>query len=473
MTTFKNTILVPCSLLTFAWVQACGGSSPTPATQSAGAGAGGSVAGTSAGGSMAGTSAGGSVAGTSAVGGNNANGGEPSGGAGAAGSNMTTTGGAGFGAGPGVTTPGPLNPTDCATLGGTPEGTATGTVGTWENVTPKGLDMTPSAFNGDNYGVQDVVVDPVRPSDVYTFVCHQGVWKSTDYGATWNKINTGNNGSEIDKGKPWGSGIDSNRCRDPKTPPTLYTLNGNGQRGFWQSTDGGVSWVRTELPPEQGLNDAQDAYSIAVDPYDGRHILMGFHEAVGMLESNDGGKSWVVHKPGDDGISVYFYFLDTGAAATTRATWLSVGQSGAMWRTTDSGSTWKKVEALQHGHGCSQLFQGGPNLLYAPGVNGSQGSGIYRSIDLGLTWNKVSDGSPNNLVGTAKNLYAADGWANNGGVDPNLQTATRTPGTTWTKVQAPAGMTNGGKGTAVTYDGKHYVVIGGNWNAGIWRYIEP
>ena len=357
--------------------------------------------------------------------------------------------------------------------GGTPIGTATGTPGTWQNVTPKELTLEGSMFNNDNFGVQDMLVDPVRPSDAYTFVCHQGVWKTTDYGATWKKINTGTNGAEIDGGKPWGSGINSNRCRDPNTPPTLYTLNGNGKQGFWKSVDGGVNWARVELPPQSSTQYPQDAYSIAVNPYAGGHLLMGFHEAVGLVESTDGGATWAVRKPADDGVSVYFTFVDTGDPATTAKTWISVGQSGATFRTSDGGATWKQVEKLTHAHGCSQLFQAGGGVMYVPGADGSQGSGVYRSTDYGVTWMKAFDGNANNVIGTAKNLYASYGWANAGTVEPSLHTAPRDPGTAWVTQMAPAGMTNGAKGSAVTSDGTHQIVLSGNWNAGIWRYIEP
>ena len=281
---------------------------------------------------------------------------------------------------------------------------AKGDPGVWTNVTPSQLTLNWMQFSNDNFGLQDVLVDPVRPSDFYAFVCHQGVWKSTDYGLTWTKVNTGTNGAVIDTGKPWGSGIDSNKSRDPKTPPTLYTLNGNGQQGFWKSTDGGVSWARTGLPDQARLQYDQDAYSIGVDPYDGTHILMGFHEAVGIVESTDGGATFVARNPGDSGASAYPYFIDTGVPATTRTTWLTLGQTGSMSRTTDSGATWKTVDSLQHAHGCSQIFQAG-GVVYAAGSGGSAGDGVYRSKDYGVTWTNISPGKATVLVGTGDKIF--------------------------------------------------------------------
>ena len=369
--------------------------------------------------------------------------------------------------------PSGLNPTACANPGGTPVGKVSGTPGTWENITPPGVTLDPSKFNNDNFGVQDMLVDPARPSDAYAFICHQGVWKSTDYGTTWRKINTGKNGALVDAGKPWGAGIDSNKCRDPNTPPTLYTLSGGGAQGFLKSVDGGVNWERVELPPQSSTQYPQDAYQIAVNPYAGGHLLMGFHEAVGLLESKDGGSTWQVRTPADDGVSVYYNFVDTGNPATTAKTWLSIGQSGATFRTTDAGATWRRVELLTHAHGSSQIFQAGNGVIYVPGMGGSDGNGVYRSTDYGVTFKKVMDGITNSVIGTPTTLYSSYAWASAGTVEPNLHIAPRNPGTAWTRQTAPAGMTNGAKGAAVTTDGTHHIVLTGNWNAGIWRYIEP
>src|ERR1700734_509293 len=56
--------------------------------------------------------------------------------------------------------------------------------GTWVNVTPAAIALT----GQDNYGMQDVLVDPPHPNTAYAFTCRFGVWKSTDYGLTWKKI---------------------------------------------------------------------------------------------------------------------------------------------------------------------------------------------------------------------------------------------------------------------------------------------
>jgi hypothetical protein len=34
-------------------------------------------------------------------------------------------------------------------------------------------------------------------------------------------------------------------------------------------------------------------------------------------------------------------------------------------------------------------------------------------------------------------------------------------------------MIDGWKRLSVTFDGKHHILVGGFWLAGIWRYVEP
>lgn len=355
-------------------------------------------------------------------------------------------------------------------------GASGGVLGKWIDVTPAAISLKQSDFGGDNYGLQDVLVDPVRPSDLYAFACHQGVYKSTDYGQTWSKINTGAGGSMIDSGKPWGEGIDSNRCRDPNTPPTLYSLGSQG--GFWRSTDGGVSWTRFSLP-EDGKARPQDGYNVDVDPYDGKHLIVGFHEQSGLAESFDGGASWrsVTLASGmSSGSSWYPFFIDTGDAATTAKTWLMIPQTTdktGTWRTMDSGAHWTKVEGNEHQHGQSQIYQR-DGVVYMAGVYGTMGWGVYRSSDLGATWTHVGNsGSQSVVYGTEKFVYAqASGAVGSGTVDQSQSERAPQPGTNWSQWTEPK-MSNGPKRAAVTFDGAHYIIVGGNWNAGLWRYVEP
>jgi hypothetical protein len=336
---------------------------------------------------------------------------------------------------------------------------ATGEEGVWENVTGE-IDLDP-ALGGGNFGVQDVLVDPARPTDFYAFVCYQGVWKSVDYGLTWNKVSK--NGGPIDLGRPWAAGIDPNPRRDPRTPPVLYTAQGYGsEQGFWRSLDGGVEWTRYDL------GDVNDMGSMAVDPSDVDHVLVGLRTNNHVLESNNGGETWDDLGPVDGaGNNSHVKFV-------TSTVWLMVSEWGdgtaGTRRSENAGSSWSKVSSCERFHGSTQPFVAGGGVIYAPCVEG-----ILRSDNDGATWTPLIDGATSAVVGTERFVYAATGWATQGTWDPNLRRTTRARDASWDPYYGPAppDMTNGPHGVAVGFDGTRYVIVSGNWLAGLWRYLEP
>lgn len=345
---------------------------------------------------------------------------------------------------------------------------STGQVGIWENVTPAGVSVDPNFVPNSNFGVQDVVADPVRPSDLYVGICYQGFWRSTDFGLTWKKVNTGTNGSVLDGGRPWSAEIDRNQGRDPSTPPALYTTDGYGSKNaVLKSTDWGVSWSIYQA----GLSP----YSFSMDPYDSQHLITGLHEADGIAESTDAGVTWKTIAT-SFGKSIYPHFIDTGAAASTRKTWLAVpqidtGPAGMM--TTDGGASFHSIGNFAHPHGGNQLFNAGGGVAYV----GASGGGVWNTVDSGGSWKPINgssgNGYANGVIGTASWLYAWDDGATFGIGGPDLYKAPRNPGTAWTAMTAPPAMNNGGKSMAATYDGTHYILLSGSWNAGLWRYVEP
>jgi hypothetical protein len=348
----------------------------------------------------------------------------------------------------------PPAPDPCVAAGTCPPGV-------WTNVTPTTMSATVLAPTVNAFGPGAIVGDPARPSDLYVGAGGDGLWRSTDYGNTWTKING------AIPGGPIGSPI----AVAGTTPATIWVSAGQGHGSIYKSIDGGATFNLIKG------NQPADLYSIKVDPYDSTHLVSGLHEADGLIESIDGGASWnAVGGAGwpTGGISWYPTFLDTGDAGTTRGNWFAIAQDGASAITTnDQGAHWNVpngLSGLQHPHGCSQIFQHG-STLFAAGIYGP-GQGVYRSADLGANWTLADSGkTPQAVVwGTPDNVYSMWGWACSDCSFGSFETAP-SPGDVWSAPAVPDGI--GPNSVAVTFDGNHYIFIGVMWSAGIWRYIEP
>jgi len=229
-----------------------------------------------------------------------------------------------------------------------------------------------------------------------------GLYRSRDGGSTWKKVGTLPD-DDIWDCRSTMLGWAVNVRVDPNNPDHMYVtrgVRGGVDLGFWVTWDGGESWIRAFV---------EDLTAMAVDPCDFCHVLLGSHTqtAVGVVESTDGGYSYVVHPPpegfGTGGSYGIQFLFDPRSKRGDRNTWLLHGNG--MWRTANAGDSWSKVSEITGIHGFTTLY-------YAS--NGDVYSGSYgypaRSTDNGLNWESSSNGLAMaqyyGLIGDGTNIYA-------------------------------------------------------------------
>ena len=168
-----------------------------------------------------------------------------------------------------------------------------------------------------DYGLGTIVVDPARPTDMYVGG-YGAIWKSTDYGLTWSMLNSKPNPPSLSLGRVLAVAGTS--------PATLWMANLLGDQKVYKSTDAGLTFRLTGTVPG---GHTESLYSIIVDPKNSQHLLSGFHEADGLVESNDGGETWAYVSSGQGwpsgGKSWYPFFVDTQDGATPMKTWFVIG----------------------------------------------------------------------------------------------------------------------------------------------------
>jgi photosystem II stability/assembly factor-like uncharacterized protein len=201
----------------------------------------------------------------------------------------------------------------------------------------------------------------------------------------------------------------------PGDPSIVYVATGSG--GLWKTVNGGVTW--------KPIFERQTSFSlgdIALAPSNPEVVWVGTGESNvrnsvsfgdGVYKSTDGGKSWqhmglrdserisaiVIHPQNPDIVYV-------GALGHA----FGPNEERGVFMTTDGGKTWTKTLYIDREHGVSDLEidSSNPNILYAgmwsferkPWTHrsGSEKGGLYKSIDGGRTWTKLTKGLPK-LIG--------------------------------------------------------------------------
>ena len=246
---------------------------------------------------------------------------------------------------------------------------------------------------------------PNQPNVFYIGVVNGGVWKTTDYGRTWNPL--------FDD-QPTGS-VGAIAIA-PSNPNIIYVGSGEGlQRpdlstgdGIYKSTDAGKSWTHL------GLRDGQQIPQIVVDPRDANRLFVavlghpyGPNAERGIFRSTDGGASFqkVLYK--DENTGGVDVVLDPADASIVyavlwearQAPWENgqfAGPGSGLFKSTDGGATWRQI-----GKGLPTFQQDGlgrigitvaptmPSRMFAT-VDANRNSGLFRSDDAGENWYKAS-----------------------------------------------------------------------------------
>lgn len=333
--------------------------------------------------------------------------------------------------------------------------------GEWENITPSDVSLDP-AFDtpaGENYGVHSFVIDPTNTANLFLGTSAQGIYKTSNCGATWSKVNTGENADIIDGGRQWTFVI------DPSDPQTMYTNTGYGASNAWKSTNGGTDWKQLVDPAyAAALQFGGFVQYIRMDPTNPKHLLVTphFECEVGqgpngaprssgcILETRDGGSTWrILENAPAAGEGASQWMIDS-------TTWLWSAYFDGMFRTTDGGASWEPVIA-QGTYSTTHGVRAANGTFYTGGV-----FSLLESTD-GARWDAV-EGAP----GT--DFVATDGARLFVGRGASYAMASLDNLSSWTQLPTPAfPHADNVLLWDLQYDADHKILYSLNATNGFWR----
>jgi photosystem II stability/assembly factor-like uncharacterized protein len=251
--------------------------------------------------------------------------------------------------------------------------------------------------------IADIAIHPEDDNVWYVAVGSGGVWKTTNAANTWKPVFDGQS-------------VYSTGCVtiDPNNPSIIWVGTGEnvGGRhvgfgdGIYRSMDGGNTWKNL------GLKESQHISKIIIHPSNSNVVWVAVQGPLwnkggerGFYKTTDGGETWVKTLGDEEWTGVTDIAIDprdphviyaaTWQRHRTIAAYMGGGPKSGIHKSMDGGETWTQLKTGLPGGNKGKIGLAispqKPDIIYAAiELNRTKG-GVYKSMDRGASWSKQSD----------------------------------------------------------------------------------